>query len=214
MALIIPTYAVIPSEGRPCVHDALAAVREQVDRIILVANNGYAGMDTGERVSIMRDREPRANISRWWNIGLDAVARRVVDKGIDRWNVIILNDDTVVGPGAVSTLTNGLRRHRGDLAFCGPTERVLIAPGPDRITGWCFAVRGESGLRADEDLVWWCGDNDLDWRARAAGGSVMVPGVHHEHLYPNGYTVGNADLNQQAGKDMERFTAKWGRTAW
>lgn len=211
----IPTYAVVPSEGRPCVHDALKAIREQVDAVVLVANNGYNGMDTGSVSRIMRDNNPDRNISRWWNIGLDAVARRMADRGITWWNVVVLNDDTIMAPGSVRVLTDGLRRYPGaQLAFCGPTEKLLTAPGPDRITGWCFALRGEGGLRADESLKWWAGDNDLDWRARQSGGTVIVPGVHHEHLYPNGYTVANADLNQQAGRDMALFIAKWGRVAW
>lgn len=210
----IPTYAVIPTEGRPCLHDCLAAVRDQVDGIVAVVNNGYDGTDLRE-AAVMRDTGPDRNISRWWNIGLDAVTRRMVDRGVAHWNVVVLNDDTAMAPGSVRVLADGLRRHKGaQLAFCGETERLLTAPGPDRITGWCFALRGEGGLRADESLKWWAGDNDLDWRARAEGGSVIVPGVKHDHRYPNGYTVAVPELSQQAGKDMELFVAKWGRAAW
>lgn len=214
MSAYVLTWAVIPSEGRPCLHDCLAAVRDQVDGIVLVANSGYSGTDAG-KVSIRHDRNPERNISRWWNSGLDAVAWTMADRGVSRWNVIVLNDDTVMYPGSVGVLTAGLRRHRGaQLAFCGQEERLLTAPGPDRITGWCFALRGEGGLRADESLKWWAGDNSLDWAARADGGSVIVPGVEHTHLYPNGYTVANRELNEQAGRDMELFVQKWGRPAW
>lgn len=211
----IPTYAVVPSEGRRCLHDCLAALREQVDLVVLVANNGYSGLDTIDPVGIVPDPGADRNISRWWNLGLDAVARLAVDRQLPRWNTVVLNDDTIMRPGAVETLVSGLRRHKGaQLAFCGPEERLLRAPGPDRITGWCFALRGEGGLRADEELVWWAGDNSLDWDARRNGGSVIVPGVEHTHLHPNGYTVANTGLGQQAGRDMELFVKKWGRPAW
>jgi len=212
----IPTYAVVPTEGRPCLHDCLAALRDQVDRVILVANNGYTGADAGRGAWVAVDTEKQPNISRWWNIGLDAAwDAALLLENTDRWNVIVLNDDTVMAPGSVGTLTAGLRRHEGaHLAFCGPQEKLLTRPGPDRITGWCFALRGEGGLRADEELKWWAGDNDLDWRARESGGSVIVPGVEHTHLYPNGYTVQNRELSEQAGRDMAVFTHKWGRTAW
>jgi hypothetical protein len=210
----IPAYAVIPTAGRPCLHDCIAAVRDQIDGVIAVVNNGYNGTDLSS-AAVMRDTNPEPNISRWWNIGLDAVARRCVEQEISQWNVIVLNDDTVMAPGSVDVLTSGLRRHAGvHLAFCGPEEKLLTRPGPDRITGWCFALRGEGGLRADEELQWWAGDNSLDWSARLLGGSVIVPGVKHTHLHPNGYTVANPKLTEQAGRDMELFVKKWGRTAW
>lgn len=212
----IPTWAVIPTAGRPCLIDSMNAVLDQVDGVMFVVNNGYT-IDPGgvPKIHVAPDTDPEPNISRWWNVGLDAVARRCVDRGIHRWNVIVLNDDTVMAPGSVSVLTAGLRRHRAaQLAFCGETERLLLSPGPDRITGWCFALRGEGSLRADESLKWWAGDNDLDWRARAAGGSVIVPGVKHEHMHPNGYTVADPKLTEQAGRDMAAFIQKWGRAAW
>lgn len=210
----IPTYAVIPSEGRPCLHDCLAAVRGQVDGIVLVVNGGYTGLDA-DSVAVVRDAGADRNISRWWNTGLDAVASLAGSSGAPGWNTLILNDDTVMHPGSVKVLTDGLRRYDGaQLAFCGRAMRLLTEPGPDRITGWCFALRGEGGLRADEELVWWCGDNAIDYTARASGGSVIVPGVEHTHLYPNGYTVANQGLNEQAGRDMNLFVKKWGRPAW
>jgi GT2 family glycosyltransferase len=214
-----PTYAVIPTEGRPCLHDCAAALRDQVDGIIAVANGGYNGTDLRDAY-VIRDRNPVPNISRWWNIGLETVRRRMERDGElwqDRWNVLVVNDDTVMAPGSVATLTAGLRKYDGaQLAFPGlrSAEGLMRHPNPIRITGWCFALRGEAGLRADEELAWWAGDNDLDWRARQSGGTVVVPGVEHQHLHPNGYTVARPDLTEQAGKDMARFVEKWGRPAW
>lgn len=211
----VPTYAVIPTEGRPCLRDCVAAVTDQVDLVVLVANNGYTGMDLAFPAGVVPDYDPVSNISRWWNLGLNAVESLCADKQVDRWNVLVLNDDVIMAPDSVAVLAAGLRRHEGaQLAFCGPQERLLREPGPDRITGWCFMLRGEGGLRADEELVWWAGDNSVDWTARLRGGSVIVPGVEHTHLYPNGYTVADPKLSQQAGRDMERFVEKWGRPAW
>lgn len=211
----IPTYVVVPSEGRECLYKCLDSVRDQSDLTVLVVNNGYEGKDVGPPFGLVQDTDPDPNISRWWNIGLDAVEMLARNKQLDRWNTVVLNDDVIMGPGSVDVLTSGLRRHEGaQLAFCGPVEKLLTEPGPDRITGWCFAVRGEGGLRADESLKWWAGDNALDWEARRSGGTVIVPGVEHEHLYPNGYTVSNPKLNEQAGRDMALFIRKWGRAAW
>lgn len=215
MADHIPTYAVIPTAGRPCLHDCIAAVRDQVDRIVLVVNSGYNGTEIRDAI-VMRDRDPAPNISRWWNIGLDTIARRRTEAPeTNRWNVLVINDDTVMDPGSVAVLTDGLRRYPGaQLAYPGDTERLLTSPGPDRITGWCFALRGEGGLRMDEELVWWTNDNAADYSARLSGGTVVVPGVGYQHLHPNGYTVARPDLTEQAGRDMARFVEKWGQPAW
>jgi hypothetical protein len=210
----IPTYAVVPTEGRPCLHDCVAALRDQVDRVILVGNNGYDSRIVDGVLGVI-DFEPVPNISRWWNKGLSHAEGEAWLTGNDRWNVLVVNDDTIMAPGSVAVLTTGLRKYDGaQLAFPGPVEKLLTQPGPDRITGWCFALRGEGGLRMDEELVWWTNDNSADWSARLSGGTVVVPGVDHQHLHPNGYTVARPDLTEQAGKDMTRFVEKWGRPAW
>lgn len=204
-----PTWAVVPSEGRACLHDCLASIRDQVDGIVLVANGGYTPRPRDlPGVIVVEDPSPDRNISRWWNLGLD----RLVRLGLMRWNALVLNDDTVLQPGAVQRLAEGLRRHLAALAYPGITERLLTEPGPEqRITGWCFMLRGEGGLRADESMAWWYSDNSLDWSARQSGGALTVPGVGVQHLDPNGYTNRVPELAAQAGRDRETFLARWGR---
>lgn len=201
-----PTWAVIPSEGRACLHPCIASLRGQVDGIVLVANQGYTATDV-PGVIVVHDPAPDRNISRWWNLGLD----RLVSLGLMEWNALVLNDDTRVEAGAVQRLAATMRRHRAALAYPGPREQILTTIGGERITGWCFMLRGESGLRADQSMAWWYGDNDLDWRARTAGGTVTVPGVDVHHSDPNGYTVRVPELTAQAGRDRETFMARWGR---
>ena len=203
----VQTWAVIPSEGRPCLHDCLASIRDQVDGIVLVANGGYTAAGV-PGVIVVEDHAEDRNISRWWNLGLN----RLMQLGLMEWNALVLNDDTVLEPGAVHRLAEALRRHKAALAHPGTTERLLTQPGPEhRITGWCFMLRGESGLRADESLAWWYGDNQLDWEARQRGGTLTVPGVGIFHTDPNGYTNRVPALAEQAGRDRETFLARWGR---
>ncbi len=215
MTTPIPTYAVIPTEGRPCMYDCVYAVRRQATDTVLVATNGYQYNGTYP-VSVIEDADPVPNISRWWNLGLIAAQAKAQVRGQDRWNVLVINDDTVMAPGSVAKLAEGLRAwgDRAQMAFPGPWDQLFTEPGPDRVTGWCFMLRGEGGLRADERLKWWTNDNNLDWDARLAGGTAMVTGVDHEHLHPNGYTNARPDLMEQAGRDMELFVRKWGRSAW
>lgn len=201
-----PTWAVVPSEGRACLHDCLTSIRGQVDGIVLVANGSYTAADVSG-VIVVEDTAPDRNISRWWNLGLD----RLVQLGLMEWNALVLNDDTVLRPGAVHRLADALRRHHAALAHPGTAERLLTEPGPERITGWCFMLRGESGLRADESMAWWYGDNDLHWRAAQSGGALAVPGVDIFHTDPNGYTNRIPALAEQAGRDRATFLARWGR---
>ncbi len=212
----IPTYVVIPTEGRPCLHDCVAALRDQTDLPVLVCTNGYTGLDVADVTAQVHDTDPVPNISRWWNRGLNAIADLARDKQLDAWNVLVINDDTIMGPGSVAKLAEGLRAwgDRAQMAFPGPWDQLFTAPGPDRVTGWCFMLRGEGGLRMDEELKWWTSDNSADWEARRMGGTAMVTGVDHQHLHPNGYTVARPDLTEQAGRDMARFVEKWGRPAW
>ncbi len=198
-----PVWAVIPSEGRSMLHDCIASLRGQVDHIIVVANGGYDGSDL-EGVTVVRDDSTDRNISRWWNLGIKAVPES------STWNTLVLNDDVVMGPGSVRRLALGLRWSTCVLAFPGHADLTLKTRTPDRITGWCFMLCGEVGVLADEDFVWWYGDNDLDWRCRELGGARMVSAVDVKHLDPNGYTNRNPDLAQRSGVDRQVFLDKWG----
>lgn len=211
-----PTWAVVPSEGRACLHDCLASIRDQVDGIVLVANGGYTAEGV-PGVIVVDDPSPDRNISRWWNLGLD----RLVQLGLMEWNALVLNDDVVAPPHLVATLADALRSQRVAMAYPNQHDQhatIWREAKPvnlfHRITGYCFMLRGEGGLRADESLVWWAGDDDLDWRARQSGGAALVTGCRVEHQSPNGYTNAHPELSAQAGRDMETFRNKWGITPW
>lgn len=201
-----PTWAVVPSAGRDYLHGCLASIRGQVDGIVVVANSGYRAEDLTGAI-VVHDTAADRNISRWWNLGLD----RLVTLGLMQWNALVLNDDVTLEPGAVYRMASTLRAHHAALAYPGPRERVLTEPGGERITGWCFMLRGENGLRADESMAWWYSDNSLDWTARKSGGAVTVPGVGVHHHDPNGYTNRIPELAAQASRDRGTFQARWGR---
>jgi hypothetical protein len=75
-------------------------------------------------------------------------------------------------------------------------------------------LRGESELRADERFHWWWCDTDLDWQARARGGTVIARGPVVPNTLPNDFTVNYPGLNDRAGQDGLEFTAKWGWRPW
>lgn len=241
-------YAVIPTHNRPDeLRDLLVTIPHFVSVLVIdnaseppVAKKSGAGLDgvlfdelLGRRIQVLRDEEQPPNLSRLWNIGLDWAERVFreecklpVDLALgDDWAVAILNDDVLLSPGILTTLAAKLIQHDVDIAFPGPVgshdfvNREFPFPGTAlRITGWCFAVRGSSGLRVDESLRWWCGDDDLQAQAVVHGrGSVRVglrdfevAGLQHRH--PDEQTTGV--LREQTEIDMTTFVAKWGQHPW
>ena len=176
---------------------------------MLVTNGWYTWLgDTGADFAVVHDTTMDVNISRWWNLGISEIRERLWDR--PEWDVLVINDDTVMGPGSVDALQSGLRTHMASLAFPGPREQLLYPGAPERITGWCFMLRGEQGMELDESYAWWAGDNDLDVRARRKSGSLMVPGVQVQHTAPNAYTNHIPGLAEQAGRDVEHFRQRYG----
>ena len=215
------TWAVVPSNGRSYLDGCLRSLRDQVDGIVVVANDDFDPGDLGPDVVVVKDAGVDRNISRWWNLGLEAAEGLARARGRDPWNALVVNDDVVCPPHLVRTLADKLREYRAAIAYPNQrddVEAVWTRAEPvnlfHRITGYCFMLAGESGLRLDEQFVWWAGDDDLFWRGNQAGGSVLVPGCRVEHLSPNGSFALYPELNAQAGRDMESFARKWGRRPW
>lgn len=162
------------------------------------------------------------NISHLWNLGLNYVDSRARGTG---YFVAVLNDDLRIPPGTLEGLAEALDDTGAAVAFPdvhgllrpGQTD-VRTKPGPvnlfTRMTGFCFMLRGSIGLRADEELVWWYGDDDLEWRAAERGGTVRVGGVTVEHLSPNGSVATDVGLAEQTVLDRATFVAKWGNPPW
>jgi len=221
-------WAVVPSNGRPYLDDLIVSLAGQVYDVIVVANQWQrdgspAVLETlGYPVCVVEDGSEDRNISRWWNLGLDLVARHAGWLGESEWDVLVVNDDVVCPSGFMETLSSRMRATSAVCAYPdqagGQAEILHTAPAPvplsQRIAGYAFMLRGESGLRADESLVWWFGDDDIDWRARQQGGALLVPGIPVEHRAPDVQTNASPELTAQAARDRQTFEAKWGKVPW
>lgn len=216
--------AVIPTRDR---HDMLAdcidSVVDQVDRVIIIDNLSDPPIDPEPwdgKVGVAALPIDPPNISTLWNVGLalaDAAAHRV---GAAAWDIAVLNSDVTVPAGWIETLSTAMRSTTAVLAYPdqhGGWQQILHTKAEpidlrQRITGYAYLLRGEAGLRLDEDLAWWYGDDSLDWTAREQGGALLVPGIPVEHRCPNGSMYERPELQEQAGRDRETFHAKWGNT--
>lgn len=221
--MTVPTFAVIPTKNRPgFLADCVESLDGQVHTVMVVDNGSTPPVPLipglVSDLWIIRHDEYPPNISRLWNLGIDQAAKVAAVKGWPKWNVLIVNDDVVAPPMLVETLSAAMRAEQAACAYPDQhdvgrrilntrAEPVLTA---ERICGFCFMLRGEAGIRADERLVWWFGDDDTDWRCRLAGGSLLVPGVKVHHRAPDVQTRSDPVLSQQTNVDHATWKEKWG----
>ena len=78
--------------------------------------------------------------------------------------------------------------------------------GREWVTGWCFMLRGETGIRADPQFAWWYSDDDVCLQAKAAGGVARAYGCEVTHLHPGGH---DQVMQAHTGADQELYNAKW-----
>lgn len=214
-----PRFAIIPTKNRPgYLADCITSLTGQVHTIIVVDNGSTPAVEeTGNIVVISHDEYP-PNISRLWNLGLDLAADGARLIHASEWDVLVVNDDVVCPPGLIDTLSSRMRATSAACAFPDQHDvgRPILhteakpVPARTRITGYCFLLRGETGIRADEDFVWWFGDDDIDARSRLAGGSLLVPGVKVEHRAPDAHTRADPVLSEQTNADHKTWQMKWG----
>ena len=218
--------AVIPTRDR---HDLLAdcinSVVDQVDRVIVIDNLSSPPIDPEPwhgKVGVVTVPIDPPNISTLWNVGLALADASAHAEQADRWDIAVLNSDVVLPAGWADGLSTAMRSTTAVLAYPdqhGGRRQILHTKAEpidlrQRITGYAYMLRGETGLRLDETLAWWYGDDDLDWTAREQGGALLVPGIPVEHRCPNGSMYERPELQEQAGRDRATFEAKWGRTPW
>lgn len=218
-----PRYAVIPTTGRDCLDDCVKAIEHQVDDVLVIwaPREGEDGLDwlpeVGNVVYGVRPEEER-NISRWWNYGIDWAKRVALSHDAKQWEVAILNDDAIVPDNWFELLAGRMRQMNVAAASMGPVRLPILHTRPGttaldkRMAGFAFVLAGELGVRADETLQWWCGDNDIDMQSRLKGGTVILPDTGVKHLFPDQSTTG--ELAARTAIDMQRFVDKWGFRPW
>lgn len=215
-------YATIPTTGRACLRQCLDAITPQVDQVILVHApleeeferwwvNDYSTYD------VFVPPTERRNISRWWNIGIDHAKRFARIEQAKQWEVAIVNDDAIVPFDWFDRVAGSMRQMGVAAASIGHVSMPVLHTKPgltgllERMTGFAFMLAGELGVRADESLEWWFGDDDIDMQSRLKGGTVTIPGTL-KHLYPNQSTIG--ERLAQTAVDAKRFVDKWGFHPW
>ena len=128
------------------------------------------------------------NIYKTWNYGLD------LGKVQGDSSVFVLNDDIVLKPGSliemdavvrksgldvVSFFDQSRRSHLRFEALFG-THTLCRRSTPDNsvrgheLCGYAFAVNPSTCPRFDEEFFWWCGDDDMFYRAEHRGHGIGI----------------------------------------
>jgi len=139
------------------------------------------------------DLEP-VNIHRWWNRGID-VARTF---GADY--IAVLNDDLKLKNDPINKIARSMHSMKAILGYPLPYTGGL--------PGYCWLLDIKSNIRADENLRWWYGDNDIQFKAAMQGEFIYVP-CEVEHMHPNELTHSNPDLMELTKADRKYFEEKW-----
>lgn len=215
-------YAIILTHNRPeLLADCVNAIGPQADFLVIIDNASDPPvylLDCDYPYVIIRVLEQPPNLSRLWNVGILVLSDLQFNE-TEPYDIAFLCDDTVVPEGWFQAVSWAMRQNAcvaGSTHCAHPVAQPIIKRAPDsdvwnRMCPWAFVVRGEAGIRADEDLKWWWGDTHMDFTARQAGGMVIAPGPVVPNLRMGEFTNIYAHLGEQSGRDGETFAAKWGR---
>ena len=134
------------------------------------------------------------NIHRWWNRGI----KYAKENGAKY--IAVLNDDIEIRDNALQKI----------VAAMDETNAVLAYPYPFEgwVCGYCWVLRIDTDITADEKYRWWYGDRDIDLQAKQKG---LVIGVAAKvrHIHGNELTRDNPKLIELTKADEEYFFDKW-----
>jgi hypothetical protein len=222
----VPRFAVVPTHNRPQRLLALvSSLSRQCDHVVVLDNACEPPVDAAllrvaagdADVTVLRDEEQPPNLSRFWNVMFDHCAAHAETLDAKAWDVGVFNDDAIVPAGWFDVCSTVLRGHEtAAVAHTGTSpvhrhELITEFPYPreKRMCPWAFLVKGELGLRADEELRWFYGDDDFCRAAIDAGGVLAAPGPLAINALAVQATVQSAVLAEQAMRDRETFEKKW-----
>lgn len=220
-----PRYALITTHNRPALLlDLVVSLSTQADHILILDNASDPPVDEQvlaaaagrATVRVIPDPQQPPHLYRFWNVLFDAAEIDATEFGHKQWDVAVFNDDCILPAGWYDTCSGALRKH--DKAVVAHTGSVAVHrqelldefpyPRHRRMCPWAYVARGEVGLRADESMRWWFGDDDFCRQAIQAGGVLAVPGPLVANALANSTTVG--ELAEQAQQDQKTFLKKWG----
>lgn len=190
--------------------ECVLAIVPQVEHVVVIdnASDPPVSQTLSGNITLIAIPDQPPNLSRLWNIGIDAVNER------DARYVAFLCDDALVPAGWFAAVTTAMAQ-TGAAAGCSSPylttkfgSRLKVSHDRDiagRMPGWAFVLDAQKGIRADERLHWWWCDTAIDWIARDRGGMVMISGYPVPNRRPDDFLTNVPGLADRAGQDGEIF---------
>jgi hypothetical protein len=203
-------FLTVPTAGShpQLLNDLIADCGLPLENIIVVATRESVPLPKG--VIVITDLGP-PNIQRWWNRGIEEARARGASV------VAVVNDDLRINAETLPKLTEALSTTKATIASPSrpPSKNKKykrpLTPYSPRIWGCLWVLDATSTLRANENYVWWYGDNDLDIRARRDYGGVVNVDVYYEHLHSGEGTAKSSVLQGQSDIDAITFQKDYAR---
>lgn len=203
----------------------LTLLGEPVESLTLYDN----GHDTAQGKALIETaiKEPRVRVMNAKGLPLYAMWNDALQHNRDHW-LLLLNDDVMILPGTVGAVMEmivgypdlgivGLDYHSDISDGLRPADEPSFVSGTYRhggIGGFAFFVAPgvfDKTGEIDHEFVWWCGDDDLVFKAEKAGFDVAIAtGVPVFHA-PETSAARRPELAEQKGRDLERCLAVHGR---
>lgn len=233
-----PTFVVIAYKDRtdltiPLVNELVA--QYAYDHIFLMDNG--SSEETKEKIlKVMYERWRGVdvmdcggmNLHQMWNLGLDSA--KFFSDSLPH-NVLILNNDLVVGDHFIEKMSRALRSSDDTAISCPnydsrPGDGIQYVEdlpmhvghydGTEGMCGFSFMVKGEDGYRFPSNLAWWCGDNDLRLTAKKRGRRIAIAlDAECTHIDGGNGSGGfrEGPLKNIVQRDIRLFHEKWGDLA-
>jgi len=224
MATNIPLYVIIPCLNRhSLLSDLLNSIDVDPDYVIIIDNGSKPTLDSffsGYATVISEPLDSERNIQKWWNMGLSYVREVAKVRGESKYHTAILNSDLTLSRRDLTILQEALVDSGCSISHPDHSRELISGelvvkteqepvPFQYKMTGYCFVVDSELNLQFDEDLKWWYGEDDFEWRARVVKGVARVGGTFVVNLDSQGSERDNPDLPPQTILDEQLFAKKW-----
>lgn len=228
-------YVVIPAH-RPRLDDLIDCIRFADGRYleyVVVTNDptpiepedlSVLGLETEDRIQIVKDTEDDINLARWYNIGVDwAQGNQQYVSRDEPIAIFYMESDVRISYPSILALEEEMHHHavsqigpnfwdlpEGHMGLGTRTTLEYVYP-PYRV---CQAsmVPIHSSHRMDERFRWWMESDDLEWKCKMDRGSRLsqVPATHPGTLFH----AMPPELTEKTVESTERFKKKWGKTPW
>lgn len=162
-------YAVIPTGNRPNEYKCVIEWCYEMGVVPITIATSEEATDYAEGIAFI---DSSKNISRWWNLGLEYAYNNGTDV------VLVLNDDVSLPETWLHSVTKAISSGCTGASGQRATDRRY-----QKIAGYAFALNAKDRVYADENLVWYYGDDAIQRECEAKNGFKIIRDLYVDNKY-------------------------------